>query len=1027
MNLSRFSVNRPVFTVMACLIVILMGGISLTRLPVDLMPDISYPTLSVSTRYENASPEEIEELVTRPIEEAMSAVPGVEEVSSTSSEGSSNVRVTFSWGVDLDAASNDVRDRLDRVIPRLPDDADRPSLRKFDLASFPIVILGASSRLDPVQMRRLIDEEVKYRLERVPGVAALDVWGGLEREIHVNLDADKLRALGIPLDQLLARIRAANITLPAGSIEAGQYDITLRTLGEYTDLDQLRQTTIAVPNGTPVLLGNVAEVTDSWQKITRIVKVNGEPGVRLSVNKQSGTNTVEVAELVLAEVAKVNEDIPQIRLTPIIDTSDYIRRSITNTGSAALYGGLFALGILFLFLRSLRSTAIIGVAIPVSIVGTFALIYFNGFTLNLMTLGGLALGVGMLLDSAIVVLENIHHLRESGVPPREAAVQGARQMTAPIVASTLTTLAVFLPLVLVRGMAGIMFKQLAMVVSFALLCALGVALTLIPMLSSRFMKIGRQTQAGHPDTPAPPKHGFLSSLEGTYSALLHSALRHRFLTIFLSLAILGASLLLIPWVGTELMPQSDEGEVRVDIEMEVGTRLGVSELTVDQVEEIVRRKVPEIKSIVSSVGGSSWRGGGGHEGSLRVALVPQAERERSSEDIAADLRPALSSVPGATIRTRAGQGLFILRRVSGGSERVEVEVRGFDLETADRVAQSVRRIVEDVPGVTDTVLSREIGSPERIITVDRSKAEAMHVSVRQVADVLQTALSGSTAGYFREAGDEFAIRVQLEDAEKRSLREILDLTLTNSEGQAVVLRNIVEERERSGPVLIERMDQERIVTVRANIQGRDMGSILADIQQGLRSLPVPRGFSVGLSGDYEEQQKAFSELRIGFILALILVYMVMACLYESLRDPFVVMFSVPLAAIGVVLMLFLTGTTFNLQSYIGCIMLGGIVVNNAILLVDYTNHLRRDQGLPLYEALEEAGRRRLRPILMTALTTICGLIPLALGLGEGGEAQAPMARTVIGGLASSTLITLVFVPIVYSFIGDRPEKEEKVV
>lgn len=1022
MNLSRFAVNRPIFTTMVCLIVILLGGISLTRLPVDLMPDISYPTLSVSTTYENASPEEIEQLITRPIEEAMSAVPGVEEVTSTSSEGRSNVRVTFNWGTNLDEASNDVRDRLDRVIPRLPEDADRPSLRKFDLASFPIVILGASSRLDPVQMRRLIDDEVKYRIERVPGVAALDVWGGLEREIHVNLDADKLVALQIPLDQILTRIRTANITLPAGSIETGQYDILLRTLGEYSNLDQLRRTAIAVRNGTPILLENVADISDQWQKITRSVKVNGVPGVRLSINKQSGTNTVEVARRVLAEVDKINEDIPQLRLTPIIDTSDYIRRSISNTGSAAIYGGLFALAILFLFLRSVRSTVVIGVAIPISIVGTFALIYFNNFTLNLMTLGGLALGVGMLLDSAIVVLENIHYLREKGVSAREAAVRGAQQMTAPIIASTLTTLVVFMPLVLVRGMAGIMFKQLALVISFALLSALVVALTVIPMLASRFMTVHVHPPARNGEAPA-TEYGFLAALERGYGSLLHTALHHRWVTLFLSLCVLGSSLLLIPWVGVELMPQSDESEVRIEVEMEVGTRLGITEETLDRIEEIVQREVPEILSVVSNAGGGGWGGGGAYRGQFRIALVPQAQRQRSSEQIANDLRRSLAGIPGATIRTRAGQGLFILRQVAGGTERIEVEIRGYDLELADRLARDVKRLVEEVPNVTDTVLSREIGAPERIISVDRAKAETMQVSVRQVADVLQTALSGTRAGYFREGGKEYGIRVQLAEAEKRSLREILDLTLINAGGQAVVLRNIVTERNRSGPVLVERKDQERIVTVRANIQGRDMGSILRDIREKLRTLPIPRGFSVGFGGDFEEQQQAFSELRIGFILALLLVYMVMACLYESLRDPFVVMFSVPMAAIGVVLILFLTGTTFNLQTYIGCIMLGGIVVNNAILLVDYTNRLRREEGMSMYEALEEAGRRRIRPILMTTLTTTCGLFPLALGLGEGGEAQSPMARAVIGGLLSSTLITLVFVPIVYSFIGDRPSKE----
>ena len=866
-------------------------------------------------------------------------------------------------------------------------------------------------------MRRIIDDQVKYRIERVPGVAALDVWGGLTREIHVGLDPDKLKALEIPLDLLVARIKAANVTLPAGTIETGNYQITLRTPGEYTNLEQLRDTTIAVRRGVAIRLRDVAEVADQWEKVTRIVRVDGRPGVRLSVNKQSGTNTVEVARRVLAEIARINEDIPQIRVTPIIDTSDYIQRSITNVGSVALYGGLFAVLVLLLFLRNLRSTAIIASAIPISIVATFALIYFGGFTLNLMTLGGLALGVGMLMDNAIVVLENIYRLREAKEGPEQAAVVGAREVTAAIIASTLTTVVVFLPLIFVRGMAGVMFKQLAYVVSFALLCSMGVALTLIPLLASRFL---------HPTSLDRIEHeslshrvfritgAFLARLELGYKNVLHLALGHRALVVIFAVILLGGSLALIPFIGVELMPQSDEGEARVDVEMEVGTRLAVLDRTFDPIEAIVSREVPERKSVVTSLGGSHWRGGGSYSGDMRIALKPQAERQRSSEEIAAVLRKKLAGIPGTTVRTRAGQGLFLLRRMSGGTERVEVEIRGFDLEPADVLAEKVKEIVTQVEGVTDVLISRDTGAPERLIAVDRAKAEAMKVSVRQVADMLQTVVSGARAGNYREGGDEFAIRVKLKDAEKRSMREILDLTITNTDGQPVVLRNIVSLQQRSGPVRIERKDQERVVTVRANIHGRDMGSILADIRQGLRSVPVPRGFTVGFGGDYEEQQKAFRELGLAFMLALVLVYMVMACLYESLRDPFVVMFSVPLAVIGVVLMLFLTETTFNIQSFIGCIMLGGIVVNNAILLVDTVNLLRRRDGLGLHEAIEEAGRRRLRPILMTALTTICGLFPLALGLGEGGEAQAPLARAVIGGLVSSTLITLVFVPVVYS-------------
>jgi len=478
--------------------------------------------------------------------------------------------------------------------------------------------------------------------------------------------------------------------------------------------------------------------------------------------------------------------------------------------------------------------------------------------------------------------------------------------------------------------------------------------------------------------------------------------------------VLGATLLLAPYIGAELMPASDEGEVRVEVEMQVGTRLDLLDSKFKVIEQIINENVPEIRNVVVNVGGARWYGGGGHTGDIRIALVPQSQRTRSSQQIADDLRKKLSGIPGTTARTRAGQGLFIMRMGTTEANKAVVEIRGHDFQTADLLAARVQEIVDGIAGVADTRISRDPGGPEELIVIDRQKAADMHLTVSRIANALQTILSGTEAGYYRQAGDEFTILVKLRDAEKSDLRDILDLTLTNSDGDPVVLRNVVDTVPRSGPVLIERKDQERIITVTAEISGRDMGSVIADIQDKLRSVPVPSGFTIGYGGDYEEQQKSFRELLFSCILALVLVYMVMACQYESLRDPFVVMFSVPLAAIGVILVLFFTGTTFNIQSFIGCIMLGGIVVNNAILLVDHTNLLRRRDGLPIREAIEEAGRRRLRPILMTALTTIIGLVPLALGLGEGGEAQAPMARVVIGGLVSSTLITLVFVPVVYS-------------
>ena len=1024
MKLARFSVHRPVLTVMSVLIVMILGGISLSRLPIDLMPDITYPTLSVTTEYENASPEEMEELITRPIEEAISAVPGVEEVTSTSLEGRSVVRISFGWGTELDAATNDVRDRLDRVRARLPDEAERPVLRRFDLASFPVVILGASSHLDPIQTRLLIDDEIKYRIERLPGVASLDVQGGLEREIHVNLSADKIKALGLPLDQVLAKIKAANVNIPAGSLERGTLDVMVRTPGQYTNLEELRSTVIAVQEGVPVQLGEMATVEDAWQKVTRIVRVNGKPGIWMAVFKQSGMNTVEVAEGVLEEIEKINRDFPQIQLTPIIDTSDYIRRSINNVGSSVLYGGALAVLVLLFFLRNVRSTAVIATAIPISVIATFALMYFGGFTLNLISLGGLALGVGMLVDNAIVVLENIFRYREANVPAMKAAVDGAEEVTSAIVASTLTTLVVFLPLIFVRGMSGVMFKQLSYVVAFALACSLASALTLVPTLSSLLFKSGATDPSSRSDlsrrlTLAGGR--WLKALEEGYGSVLHYALGHKRRVILSGVVLLAGSLALIPLVGTEFMPEADESEVRVAVEMEVGTRVEILDRVFERIQAVVDREVPELKNTITFIGGSPW-GGAPHRGEMRISLKPEAERSRSSEQIAGDLRKTLAGTPGVVIRTRAGQGLWILRMGRTTVEKVTVEIRGHDLKTAEGLAQRVKTLVEQVDGVTDVQVSRESGSPEEIVVVDRLKVADMKLTVSKIADMLQTVLSGTRAGYYREAGKEYRILVKVKDAERMDIREILDLTVTNAEGKPVVLRNVVEVKPRTGPVLIERKDQERIISVSANITGRDLGSILKDAEKALSSIPVPTDFSMSFGGDYEEQQKANRELLLSFVLSLVLIYMVMASLYESLLDPFIVMFSVPLAVMGVVLMLFLTHTTFNVQSFIGCIMLGGIVVNNAILLVDHANLLYREQGMALRDAMMEADRRRLRPILMTAMTTMLALFPLALGLGEGAETQAPMARAVLGGLLSSTLITLVFVPVVYFLFKSKLEK-----
>lgn len=1030
MNITRGSVGRPVLTTIIFLIVITVGVVSFSRMSIDLMPEVTYPSISVSTSYGNVGPQEMEELVTRPIEEALAAVQNVEEITSTSTEGRSSVRVAFTWGTDLDTAANDIRDRVDRVLGRLPEDIERPIIYKFDLSSFPIVYYGVSSDMNAVDLRQFVDDQVKYRLERVPGVAAVSINGGLTREIHVNLKASKLKALGLSPDTIISALRSENQNIPAGDYKHGNLDILIRTQGEYQSLDEIRDTVITIRDGSPVLVRDVADVDDSHQEIRQTYRINGRQGLRVSINKQSGSNTVKVVQAVNEEVAMINRDLPQVNLTPIIDTSVYIKQSINNVGMSALIGGILAVIILFVFLRNLSSTIIIATAIPISVIATFSLIYFGGFTLNIMTFGGLALGIGMLVDSAIVVLENIYRHREGGKSAVESALIGTDEVWAAILASTLTTLVVFIPVVFIRGMSGIMFKQMALVVSFSLVCSLFVSLTLVPMLASRYLHV---TLKSHYSGESKLHRIYAMSesafnrIEREYSVFLQWALNHRKKVIILTLSLFLISIVLVRFVGVELMPATDEGEVRVNVEMAVGTRIEILDQLVQSLEEVVRKEVPEMKSMLTSAGGGGFRSSGGHTGELRISLVPKKERNRSSEEIANDLRKKLTGIPGVTIRTRQGQGLFMMRMGQSSSDNLSVEVRGYDLDTANALAQRVNQAVKAVRGITDTQISREEGSPEEIIHIDRQKAADLGLSVTRIGEALETAVGGTNASYFRVAGKEYRILVRLSEEDRMDLNDLLDLTVVNNRGKPVILRNVVSSEPRKGPARIERKDQERIISINANYTGRDMGSIISDVRKELQSVPVPKEFAITFGGDYEEQQKAFRELLFGFILAIFLVYMVMAGQFESYRDPFIVLFSIPMALIGIVVTMLLMGNPFTMQAFIGCIMLAGIVVNNAILLVDYTNQLRRTHKMELFEAITTSGSRRLRPILMTTLTTILGLIPLAIGLGEGGEAQAPLARVVIGGLLSSTLITLVLVPVVYSLFEKKLKSNNNVV
>jgi len=918
-----------------------------------------------------------------------------------------------------------VRTRIDRIRGALPEDADTPTIYKFDISQFPIMFLSVSGDMNPKDLRYFVEDQIQYRLERAPGVAAVNIRGGLRREIHVDLNRERLQSLQIATNEVLSALRRENVQLPAGYVYEGDFEILLRTRGEYTSMQEIEDTVVTLRNGVPIRIKDIATVEDSHQEIRDYTRIDGKPGIRLSVNKQSGANTVAVARAVREEIERINRDFSNVRVDITSDTSKYIENSIKSVRDAAILGSILAVLVLLLFLRNFRSSIIVSVAIPISVIGTFALMYFYGFTLNTVTFGGLALGVGMLVDSAIVVLENIFRHREAGLDRKEAAILGTREVGPAIIAAALTTVVVFLPVVFTGGMSGVMFKQLAYVVTFSLICSLVVALTLVPVLCSKLIRVREPNRKSLIYRFVHFGGVVLEKLDANYQQAIHWALDHRKTVLFGTVASFVVALLLLPLIGVELSPETDEGEVRINYELPPGSTLEVSDAVARQLEEIVKKHVPEADHVITEVGsGGGWGGGGVATGSLRVVLVERAKRSRTSQEISDALRPHFAPLAGVRVRSRAGGMHRVMRMTSSSEERLSVEVRGHDLDEAYQLALQVRRIMETIPGVSDALLSRSEGRPENIVQIDRTKAAALGLSVSAIASTLETTVGGTRATMYRERGDEFEVRVRYSDADRKDLDKVLDTPIQTPSGKIVPIRSLVTLVPAEGPLEIERKNNERIITVRANLSGRDLGSVVADVQERLRELAVPLGFAVLMGAEYEEQQRAFNDLLMSLILAIVLVYLVMVAQFESFRYPLIIMFSIPLALVGVVLTLILTNTTFNMQGFIGAIMLAGIVVNNAIVLVDYTNLLRREHNYSLRQALEVGGRRRLRPILMTTLTTVLGLTPMALGIGEGSELQVPMARVVIGGLLSSTLITLIFIPTLYMTMEAKRVKEE---
>ncbi len=1018
MSLPEFSIKRPVTVLMAVMVCLLLGAIAFTEIPVDLMPEVNFPTLSITTDYEGVGPEEIETLISRPLEQIVSAAPAVERVTSTSSEGRSSVRIEFIYGTDIEVAADEVRSRLDRGRRSLPDDIEPPTIFKFDVTQFPIMFLTvATEGMDARQLRTFTEKSLLYRFERIKGVGQVRVGGGLRREIHIDLNLDKLRALDLSVAQVVNTVRNENLNRPVGPVREGRFDILLRTSGEFESVRQILDVALISRNGVPIYVRDIADVDDSHPDIRHYVGVNGKDALRLIMFKQSGSNTVKVSDAVWTEVDAIHADYPSIRIDKTMDTADFINAAIRNVQSAAAVGGVLAVVVLLLFLRSLTSTMIIGVAIPISVVATFALMYFNGFTLNTVSFGGLALGVGMLVDNAIVVLENIYRHREAGKPPMKAALVGSREVAMAITASTFTTIAVFVPVLFIGGYAAQQFQQLAYVVSFSLLCSLAVALTVVPALCSR-----RQGTATSSLRVAQHAERAMAGLSSAYANLIHWSLRHRLTVTGVAAGSLACAIFLWPYIGIELEPQVDEGQIRINFEGEPGTRAEVTKEIVDRMEAIVMEDVPEVEYIMTEAGSDSpFRSIATHVGELRITLADQGTRARSAREITNMLRPKLMAVaPGLQVRTRISSGNFGRRRGGGGSgdDRLLVTIRGYSPDTTAALALQVRDAMLSVDGVAEAEVSRRPGTPEMLVRVDRLKAASMGMSVAEVADTLETAVGGRRSTFYREEGDEYDIVVRLREQDRLQLSQVGRIPLRTPAGELIHADDVVHLNRQEGPTEISREDQERIVYVSGTIADRDLGAIIGDLRAGVAQIARPDGYEIRFGGEWQDQQESFRELTFAAILALLLVYMVMASQFESLRDPFIILFSIPLAAFGVVLMLVITNTTFNMQGFLGVIVLVGIVVNNAIVLIDYTNQLRREHGKGIIEAAVLAGSRRLRPILMTTVTTVLGLTPMALGIGEGSELQVPMARVVIGGLLTSTLITLVFIPVVYATLEE---------
>lgn len=1021
MNIFKTAIFRPVATTMVFMALMVFGIYSTLNLPVDLFPEIDPPVITVVATYQGAGALEVEQNVTTQLEDQLSTVNDLEEITSTSVDNMAIITLEFDWGSNLDESTNDIRDVLSRTQPLLPDDVEEPVIYRFNASSIPVVTLAATAEESYPNLRQILEDQLVTPLNRIPGVGAVNIQGGPVREIQINIDPQRMSAYAVDIGQISQALSNENVIIPAGDIEVGRQEYNVRIDTEFKSIEEIRQIVVKTgAQGGIVYVGDVADVRDAISEENRLSIVNGGRAINISVQKQNNANTVEVAREVLARIPELARTLPpDVEIRTVVDTSRYIINSVNNLSEVLIYAVVFVVLVVFIFLRKWRATFIVGLTIPFSLIAAFIYLSLTGNTLNLISLSSLSIALGMVVDDAIVVLENISTYIEKGTKPREAALYGTNEVGVAVVATTLTVVAVFLPLTFLTGMTGIWFGQLGAIVVVTIVVSTLAALTLIPMMSAQLFK--EKSKEKKRRTFSRRLSGSvekgLTWLDNRYKGLLGWSLHHKAAVVIAALVLFIGSLLLVPRVGTEFMPQADNARLMISIELPTGRSPESAIPTIRKVESIFAQHVPELEIISSGVGSTAQGGGGGITGGgstspnvidITASLVPVSERERNVFEIAEVVREQLRDIPEAIQYSVSTQG-----GASAGSP-VAIDVIGNDLDlTADIASRIVERL-ERIPGVRNADISRGDPQPALQIDLDRDRLAPLGLNSGTVGQSIRNMIAGLTATEYREAGEEYDVVVRYAQPFRQSVEDIRRIRVPTPDGSLVEIGSLGDIREIYTPPNIERTGRERSIQVTADLVGTPLNVVTEQVEAFITNdLDIPPGIEIEYGGDIEEQQEAFGDLFLLLGLSILLVYIVMAAQFESLKDPFIIMFSLPFAFTGVLLALVMTNTKLSVIAFVGGIILVGIVVKNAIVLVDYIQ-LLRGRGLTLFDAIVESGASRLRPVLMTTLTTLLAMFPLAISQGEGSETWKPMAIAVLGGLTFSTLVTLVFVPVMYA-------------